>query len=165
MAQQIFLLQTEQSLLSCVLCGACGITGFPSRSSATHWGDSPALQVLCAAFPLQCTLQPVHTSLDSSGSSNSAPCVVPLHDLLGFRINPVATATLYSIANSNFSMWTLAFCISCNSVHNQVKSCKSLVQAKGHRELKSGTVPGSWRFKKLSLEAAAELIVYTEKSY
>lgn len=77
----------------------------------------------------------------------------------------VATATFYSVANGNLSTWTLAFCISCNSVHNWMKSSKSLVQVEGLRKIKSRTMPGSWRFKELSLEEEAELTVYIEKSY
>lgn len=128
-------------------CGACGITGFPSSLSATRWGGSH-----------RSCVQPFLCSAPSNLYTHPQPAlvvqtqhpVVPLHDLLGFRINLVATATFYSVANGNFSMWTLAFCISCNSVHNRVKSCKCLVQLKGHRKIKSGTMPGSWRFKKLS---------------
>lgn len=77
----------------------------------------------------------------------------------------VATATFYSVAYGNLSTWTLAFCISCNSVHNWMKSSKSLVQVEGLRKIKSRTMPGSWRFKELSLEEEAELTVYIEKSY
>lgn len=83
--------------------------------------------------------------------------MVPLYDLLGFRINLVATATFYSVVNGNLSTLTLVFCISFNSVHNWVKSSKILVQVEGLTKIKSATMPGSWRFKELSLEAEAEL--------
>lgn len=114
LASQIHSLQRHTLLCPQSNCGAgCPAAPLPKAPP----GLAPRCCRSCPQPLLSSACCSLYTSPRPALEIQIQHLLVKVRCLLGFGIDLVATATFHNVANSNFSTWSTAFCVSCNSMH------------------------------------------------